>query len=104
MRCRLCGLFRYGGAFGGLAWPETDVADTDRATLIRHLLPGSNPVGTLASAPSCSAGRAGGIRDKLIADSPQRNERALRAACNSIQARIELWNGTLSTLRAARAA
>jgi Protein of unknown function (DUF3050) len=38
-----------------------------------------------------------------VADSPQRNEWALRAACNSIQARIELWNGTLSTLRAARA-
>jgi hypothetical protein len=44
------------------------------------------------------------LLDKLVADSPQRNERALRAACNSIQARIELWNGTLSTLRAARAA
>jgi hypothetical protein len=39
-----------------------------------------------------------------VADSPQRNEWALRAACNSIQARIELWNGTLSTLRATRAA
>jgi hypothetical protein len=44
------------------------------------------------------------LLDKLVADSPQRNERALRAACNSIQARIELWNGTLGTLRAARAA
>jgi hypothetical protein len=44
------------------------------------------------------------LLDKLVADAPQRNERALRAACNSIQARIELWNGTLSTLRAARAA
>ena len=44
------------------------------------------------------------LLDKLVADSPQKNERALRAACNSIQARIELWNGTLSTLRAARAA
>src|ERR1700741_1165983 len=44
------------------------------------------------------------LLDKLVADSPQRNERALRAACNSIQARIELWNGTLDTLRAARAA
>jgi hypothetical protein len=39
-----------------------------------------------------------------VADSPQRNEWALRAACNSIQARIELWNGTLRTLRATRAA
>jgi len=44
------------------------------------------------------------LLDNLVADSPQRNERALRAACNSIQARIELWNGTLSTLRAMRAA
>jgi hypothetical protein len=44
------------------------------------------------------------LLDNLVADSPQRNERALRAACNSIQARIELWNGTLSTLRAVRAA
>ena len=44
------------------------------------------------------------LLDNLVADSPQRNERALRAACNSIQARIELWNGTLSTLRAIRAA
>jgi hypothetical protein len=44
------------------------------------------------------------LLDNLVADSPQANERALRAACNSIQARIELWNGTLSTLRAARAA
>jgi hypothetical protein len=39
-----------------------------------------------------------------VADSPQRNEWALRAACNSIEARIELWNGTLSTLREKRAA
>jgi hypothetical protein len=39
-----------------------------------------------------------------VADSPQRNEWALRAACNSIQARIDLWNGTLSTLREMRAA
>jgi hypothetical protein len=44
------------------------------------------------------------LLDNLVADSPQRNERALRAACNSIQARIELWNGTLSTLRTMRAA
>jgi len=42
--------------------------------------------------------------ENLVADSPQRNERALRAACNSIQARIELWNGTLTTLREMRAA
>ena len=39
-----------------------------------------------------------------VADSPQRNEWALRAACNSIQARIDLWNGTLGSLREMRAA
>jgi Protein of unknown function (DUF3050) len=44
------------------------------------------------------------LLEGLVADSPQRNEWALRAACNSIQARIELWNGTLSTLRDTRAA
>jgi hypothetical protein len=44
------------------------------------------------------------LLEGLVADSPQRNERALRAACNSIQARIELWNGTLSMLREMRAA
>jgi hypothetical protein len=38
------------GAFGGLAWPETDVTDTDRTTLIRHLLEGqySSPVRIVA--------------------------------------------------------
>src|SRR6266850_1960021 len=44
------------------------------------------------------------LLEGLVADSPQRDERALRAACNSIKARIELWNGTLSTLRDRRAA
>ena len=44
------------------------------------------------------------LLDALVAGSPQRDERALRAACNSIKARIELWNGTLSTLRDKRAA
>jgi hypothetical protein len=44
------------------------------------------------------------LLEGLVADSPQRDERALRAACNSINARIELWNGTLSTLREMRAA
>ena len=31
-------LDNFGGAFGGLAWPETDAPHTDHATLIRHLL------------------------------------------------------------------
>jgi hypothetical protein len=35
----------------------------------------------------------------LIANSPHRGERALQAACSSIEARIRLWNGTLSKLR-----
>jgi hypothetical protein len=30
----------FGGSFGGLAWPETYVADTHHPTLIRHLLEG----------------------------------------------------------------
>jgi hypothetical protein len=40
----------FAGAFGGLAWSETDLADTDRATLIRHLLEGqySSPVRIVA--------------------------------------------------------
>ena len=44
------------------------------------------------------------LLEDLVADSPQSNERALRAACNSINARIDLWNGTLSKLRELRAA
>src|SRR6476659_3954265 len=39
------------------------------------------------------------LLDGLVADSPQRLERARRAACSSIKARIGLWNGTLSNLR-----
>jgi hypothetical protein len=38
----------------------------------------------------------------LIANSPHREERARRAACRSIKARIGLWNGTLSKLRNSR--
>jgi hypothetical protein len=39
------------------------------------------------------------LLDNLLANSPDRTERALRAACSSIKARIELWDGTLSKLR-----
>jgi hypothetical protein len=39
------------------------------------------------------------LLDGLVAGSPQKDERALHAACNSIKARIELWDGTLATLR-----
>jgi hypothetical protein len=34
-----------------------------------------------------------------VAESPHRTHRALRAACRSIKARIELWDGTLSNIR-----
>lgn len=44
------------------------------------------------------------LLEDLVADSPQRDRRALRAACNSIKARIELWNGTLAKLRDMRGA
>jgi Protein of unknown function (DUF3050) len=40
--------------------------------------------------------------EDLVADSPQRGERALRAACSSIKARIGLWNGTSNKLRDSR--
>ena len=43
------------------------------------------------------------LLEGLVAGSPQRDERALSAACDSIKARIELWNGTLSALRDVRA-
>ena len=42
------------------------------------------------------------LLEDLVADSPHRGERALQAACSSIKARIELWNGTLSKLRYSR--
>jgi hypothetical protein len=42
------------------------------------------------------------LLEDLVADSPQRDEWALRAACDSIKVRIELWNGTLSKLRRMR--
>jgi hypothetical protein len=42
------------------------------------------------------------LLEGLIANSPHRGERARRAACRSIKARIALWNGTLSKLRNSR--
>ena len=39
------------------------------------------------------------LMSDLIANSPNRGERALQAACSSIEARIRLWDGTLSKLR-----
>lgn len=38
------------------------------------------------------------LLEDFVAGSPRRHDRAVRAACNSIEARIELWNGTLSKL------
>jgi hypothetical protein len=42
------------------------------------------------------------LLEDLLANSPHREERARTAACSSIKARIELWNGTLSKLRNSR--
>jgi Protein of unknown function (DUF3050) len=42
------------------------------------------------------------LLEDLVADSPQRHERALGAACRAIKARIGLWDGTLSKLRYSR--
>jgi hypothetical protein len=39
------------------------------------------------------------LLEGLVAHSPHGTERALRAACSSIEARIDLWNGTLTKLR-----
>lgn len=39
------------------------------------------------------------LLEGLVANSPDRAERALRAACSSIKARIEFWDGTLTKLR-----
>ena len=39
------------------------------------------------------------LLENLVDNSPDRSGRALRAACSSIKARIELWDGTLSKLR-----
>ena len=41
---------------------------------------------------------------KHVANSPHKEEWALRAACRSIEARIGLWDGTLSKLRNSRSA
>ena len=42
------------------------------------------------------------LLEDLLANSPHRVERARRAACSSIEARIRLWNGTLGKLRNCR--
>jgi Protein of unknown function (DUF3050) len=39
------------------------------------------------------------LLEDLLANSPHRVEQARRAACRSLEARIRLWNGTLSKLR-----
>jgi hypothetical protein len=44
------------------------------------------------------------LLEDLVTNSPHARERALRAACRSIKARIELWNGTLNKLRDSRRA
>jgi len=42
------------------------------------------------------------LLEDLLANSPHKVDRARRAACSSIEARIRLWNGTLSKLRNGR--
>ena len=42
------------------------------------------------------------LLEDLLANSPHRVEQARCAACSSIEARIRLWNGTLSKLRNSR--
>ena len=42
------------------------------------------------------------LLEDLVMNSPHARERALRAACRSIEARVELWSGTLSKLRNSR--
>jgi hypothetical protein len=42
------------------------------------------------------------LLDDLVAKAPENGERARRAACNSIKARIGLWNGISRKLRGAR--
>ena len=39
------------------------------------------------------------LLEGLVANSPQAHERAVRAACRSIEDRIGLWDGTFSKLR-----
>ena len=55
----------------GWAWPETDVADTDRATVIRHLLEGqySSPVRIVAFNPA--EGRSRDMTDDIAAELAQ---------------------------------
>jgi DUF3050 family protein len=43
------------------------------------------------------------LLEDLLANSPHKVERARRAACSSIEARIRLWNGTLSSCATAAA-
>lgn len=42
------------------------------------------------------------LLDDLVANSPDRHDQAIRAACRSIEARIGLWDGTLGKLRNGR--
>jgi hypothetical protein len=39
------------------------------------------------------------LLEDLLKTSPNKAKRAMRTACSSIEARIDLWNGTLGKLR-----
>ena len=64
-------LDNFGGAFGDLAWPETDVAHTDRATLIRHLLEGQYSSPACIVAFSTAEGWSRDVTDEIAAELAQ---------------------------------
>jgi hypothetical protein len=64
-------LDNFGGAFGGLAWRETDAADTDRATLIRHLLEGQYSSRVRIVAFNTAEGWSRDVSDEIAAELAQ---------------------------------
>ena len=61
----------FSGAFGGLAWSETDVADTDRATPIRHLLEGQYSSPVRIAAFNTAEGWSGDVSGEIAAELAQ---------------------------------
>jgi len=61
----------FGGKYGRAWWPETNVADTDRATLIRHLLEGqySSPLRVVAF--NTAEGWSRDVSDEIAAELAQ---------------------------------
>ena len=83
----------------GWAWPETDVADTDRATVIRHLLDGqySSPVRIVAFNPA--EGWSRDVTDDIAAELAKhapivtRYPHRLRTSSPTTQGRAECADG-----------